>query len=159
MAIRNKVTIWDMSTRQCVANLAPQDGAISRLVYSPDGNLLATAGDWDRTVMLFDARRWEKAPAVFVYPARVTAIAFSSNGRTLVVGGADGIMRFLAVRSGHELMALEAHPGGVAGVAFAPDDSVLASSGLSKDGAGELYLWHGKAANELPAPDALPDRR
>src|SRR5262245_26206779 len=76
------------------------------------------------------------AAAQPAYPGAVTAAAFTPDGKTLVVAGADGNLRFLdaGVR---ELLALPAHDGGVSGLALSPDGKVLATAG----GDRAVRLW------------------
>jgi WD40 repeat protein len=57
----------------------------------------------------------------------VLALALTKDGKTLAVGGADGVVRIIATADGTEQLALKGHTGPVAGVAFLGDGRRVAS--------------------------------
>src|SRR5207249_10579559 len=72
----------------------------------------------------------------------VTSLAFSPDGRTLVTGGTDHVVRRWAVPDGKPVGGPLLHPASVDGVWFAPGGRVLATS---QEG-GLVRLW------ALPTP-------
>ena len=66
-----------------------------------------------------------------------SSMAFSPDGRTLVVGCADGALRLWDVTSEREYPPLVGHKGGVRAVAFAPDGKTVWS--LGKD--DKVLTW------------------
>ncbi len=85
------VQVWHLPTgnsKQVVSGLTM---SIHRVVFSPDGKLLATAGS-DDFVQVWDIESGKEQAARFS-DGRVTAIAFSPNGQRIAVGTTDGSVR------------------------------------------------------------------
>jgi RNA polymerase sigma factor (sigma-70 family) len=137
--LTNTLKLWDAATGRKVATLAgpdPTEVLLGDVAYSPDGSLLATAGNgvrvWDtvRRKMLWEARkfhRWGRA------------VAFSPDGTALAAAGRDGTLRLWEGASGKEIRRLKGHRGQIHALAFSPDDKTLVAGG--EDGAVHLWAW------------------
>jgi len=86
-----------MQTGKLKHQLKPEGGhTITRLVFSPDGETLATA-DLDGSVSLWDLAKEKRRVTLKGHDGPVWCVAFAPDGRTLVSGGDDGTMRFWPV--------------------------------------------------------------
>jgi WD40 repeat protein len=107
-----------------------QSREVNGIAFSPDGRLLATAGN-DGSMVLWDLAR--RAPIGRpLRPGRgfsvtVTAVAFSPDGRTLASGVDDSRVLLTRVPDGDVLYELGTTGGlGVRALAFSPDAKTLA---------------------------------
>ena len=158
----NVVTILDINSHQEVSTITGHGEGnvggiltgIIRLDFSPDGNLLATAGADGY------AKVWEVATGEQLYswrvdprnsdfwagdgevPNGVESVKFSPNGRFLAAStdeadGNGGIIKIWELESGAEMTVVEDSPRRLVALAFSPDSKYVASVGSS----GIIRVW------------------
>ena len=121
-------------------------GSVRGIAYTPDGKLLASVGDeglrlWDPT---------SGKPAVPLVPIfGLESVAFSSDGRTIAVGGRDKMVSVWEVaeilKENTTAINLCGHENTVEAVAFSRDGKTLFSGGRD----GSLRAWNWKESKEL----------
>jgi WD40 repeat protein/DNA-binding SARP family transcriptional activator len=143
------VVLFDVATHARVGRpLRPPHGpiplpyqsrVISGIAFSPDGRLLATAGN-DGSMVLWDLARRAPIGPPLDPGGSVTAVAFSPDGRTLAWGMGDKVL-LTRVPAGNMLYQLAAPGPGlrsfVGAFAFSPDGKLLAVASLN----GKVQLW------------------
>src|SRR5207245_8389564 len=103
------------------------------------GGTLAV-GTIDGAVRLYNARTLQEIASFGGHGFPIPALAFAPDGKTLVTGGEDEVVRLWSVATGEEMLTLR--PGGmVVGVAFSRDGRTLASAGADPDGAPMVHLY------------------
>jgi serine/threonine protein kinase/DNA-binding beta-propeller fold protein YncE len=135
----NEVSLWDTQTGELKHALEGHSVMTESVAFSPDDNLLASAGHVSGVVRLWDVREGKLRQEIKAHEAP-TAVAFSPDGRVLATGGYDGALKLWDVEAGAPRKTLEYAAGSViVSIAFSPDGSLLACGGNGPD--GELKLW------------------
>jgi WD40 repeat protein len=102
---------------------------VTGCAFSPDGQLVATAGGYDQTVWVWDVATGAKHRELTGHAGRVNGCAFSPDGRLVASAGDDATVRLWDVATGTERSVLTGHAGRVNGCAFSPDGRLVASAG------------------------------
>jgi WD40 repeat protein len=142
-----EVKLWDLSQNKESAALANpvHKNPINSLTFSADGHLLAGA-DFEGNVILWDvAKGAVRTSFQHEEKRRIHSVAFSPDGRTLVVAVGDhpgrdfepGLIELWDVSAGQRLATFTGHTAEVTSVAFAPDGRLLASGSQDKT----IRLW------------------
>jgi WD40 repeat protein/tRNA A-37 threonylcarbamoyl transferase component Bud32 len=149
-----KVRLWNADTGRLVGLPLEHKGMVERLAFSPDGKLLVTGSSWLREGnrgyvgegRLWDVEQQEQKGATDVHDDHVRAVAFSPDGKFVVVGGMDGVVTVLDPATGKPAGEKLKHPEAVEEVAFNPDGKVLATG--AADGV-RLWLAGAEKATQL----------
>jgi WD40 repeat protein len=126
------VLVWNTARGEVVRNLSePGFNAVQFAALSPDGKTVAVAepGWSPQDVTLLDTDTGLVKRRLKGSQEGVGAIAFSPDGRTLAVAGADRRITLWNVATGEVEIALSDQVGLVKSLAFSPDGADLAFAG------------------------------
>jgi WD40 repeat protein len=146
--------IWDVAGKRELFSASDHSATLNALAFSPDGTMLASVGKDGRLILRAGSGRgnaasWEQVRAVTQKgPAALTTVAFSPDGRQVVIGNADGDAMAYDVASLKIIWLTKRQKRGVAAVAYSPDGKLVATCG--NDGLVELIdARSGKLVREL----------
>jgi WD40 repeat protein len=121
--------------------------AYLNLMLSIDARRVLITSPGDRTT-IFDARTLRPLKRL---PGSADSAALSPDGRTLLVGGRDGSVRFVDLAAGASRTGSGRHDGAVLHGAFSADGSIAATAGednrvivwnVARATAGETFVGH-----------------
>jgi len=114
--------------------------AVNSLALSPNGKILASAGD-DGMIRLWDTSGNPIGQPIDPLPnglkTRLYSVAFSPDGKTIVSGDEEGTIRLWNI-SGKLIKGFKGHQGSVSSIRFSPDGKTIVSG--SDD--GTIGLWN-----------------
>jgi WD40 repeat protein len=84
----SSVRVWELPSGKERLNLKGHKSWIGRVVFSPDGKRLASAGG-DKVVRVWDAVTGQEVRAIPFDTARIDVLAFSPDSKRLAAAGGD----------------------------------------------------------------------
>jgi WD40 repeat protein len=104
---RERVRIWNLAAASEKLVLGGHAAAVSSVVFSPDGKLLATSGR-DHKIRIWDPVTGILVKELTEFSTAVEGLSFSHDGRVLAAGNYDnGTVRFYDVKSWKALPVMQ----------------------------------------------------
>lgn len=125
-----------------VNQLKGHQGQVWNVIFSPDGNRIATTGD-DNTVRVWNT--YGKLLATLNrHQGEVKSVNFSADGQRIATAGADGTIRLWNQLGKPLSPPFKGHKGKVRSVYFSPNGKQIATTGAD----GTVLLWD-RSAKQL----------
>jgi WD40 repeat protein len=146
-ALDGVVWLWDVATGRELRRLGGRQQDVWAVAFSPDGKLLATAGN-DNLVRLFDPATGAERISMPGHCGPVDVVALSPDGLVAVTGDRQFLRIWDAVR-GNELHRMTGAKGEGARSAFFSGDGKRLITGHDS---GTIGLWDVTTGRELAHP-------
>ncbi|KAJ5570039.1 uncharacterized protein N7459_009469 [Penicillium hispanicum] len=114
---------WDA----CLQTLYGGQTSIFSIAASPDGALLASAGN-DRTLKVWESSSGSCLHTLTGHTSNIVSVAFSQDGSLLASGSLDGAIKIWNVQKGECFKTLQGHRGVVNTVVFSLNGRLASSS-------------------------------
>lgn len=120
---------WNVESNEKVQSVRVESNYVIDATFSPDGGLLAVAGQMPAEVTMFNTKTWQVVRSLKNPQVSADKISFSSNGRLFASGekgnGAGRIFVWeIATKAEPKMHDL---PAGVETISFSPDGTTLAA--------------------------------
>jgi WD40 repeat protein len=150
--------IWDIrGTPKRLATLHSDFAGLLACSFSPDGKLLVTA-DGDTAIRFYDASTWKMLHEYRGLMLETFAVAFTADGRRVLVGGPDDHITALDAATGAELQKLSKDADVI--VQISPFGSDGQAAILYFDGDGKRpehqSIWNVNTARSVPLTAERP---
>jgi WD40 repeat protein len=144
----NGIQFFDSETGKPLRYFGKSKNRVGSIVFSPDGQLLASAG-----IFAGEIRLWQVGAGKLVQQfkgRKHSCLAFSPDGKLLAAGDASdqstpGIVIIWDVTTGKELRRFQGHGDEIHAVVFSPDGQRLASGSRDRT----VRLWDVRTGKEI----------
>jgi WD40 repeat protein len=136
-----EILVWDVITQSQVGEPIHRSAPwVNGLVFSPDGQFLASSGIEDG-ILLWKFKDGQISEPVLSLSSSLESfrsIAFSPDGKTILSGGTDNLLRLWDLTTGQQIREYAGHEDDIYAVAFSPNGDLLASGSLDNT----VKLWN-----------------
>lgn len=135
-SIDGSVTLWDVTANN-VLRTRSQGGEIYAVVWSPNGQMLASAGS-NGIIEIWNAASGSLIATCLGHSLSIFGLAWSPDSQRLVSASQDQSAIVWHAAGGNQLASFKGHTNAVWAVAWAPNGSAVATGGID----GKVHVWN-----------------
>ena len=157
-ALPSEIGIWiyDVVTGEELDLYTEHTQAVSSVVFSPDGNILAS-GSSGKTVRLWNANTGEHLRKLEghqegVYSSAIGSVVFSPDGNILASGSSDKTVRLWNANTGEHLQTYDVSSSEIS---FSQDLTMIASISYGIGVSDQVVLFDAKTGKRQRPPDKV----
>jgi WD40 repeat protein len=144
-AYYDHIRVWDIQTATSAIGSGAHGGSIFPIALSHDGKRIASAGQYDKRVNIWDINKVTVASGPHTDHTSngdVKSFAFSPDGKKIVMGFDNGKILLIDAKDGDIIDPSQpekfcGHTGWITSLAFAPDGKWIVSGCLN----GSVRVW------------------
>ena len=138
------ILVWNRQNGREIHRLHPSDKEVTRVRFSPTGNLLATAGQGG-IVRLWQTGDWKPFGELLHHQLTINGLAWSPDGKQIASGDRDGVVCIWNVETQKCLLTLPKHADAIRCMEWSPDGAHLAIS----EGDASVKVWETMGWNQV----------
>lgn len=136
------VRVWDLKSDDTLSVLRGHTSEISDVAFSPDGQLIVTAGSRDQTARIWDVATEQTLLVLNGHTSTVFTAVFSPDGKQILTASADRTAQLWDANTGVNLAILRSQ-GMLLSARFNSDGTRIITSGED----GTVSIWSKAAGN------------
>lgn len=134
------VRLWDIQSGKQILSIKPNEAWVYVAAMSPDNQVLAVGTH--PSITLWNAKDGSALRKLSGHKNRVTALAFSKDGKFLLSASADSTVKIWDLSKGEEIDTRAGHHDKVTSLALSPDEQFVVSG--SEDNTVRLWKQNGE---------------
>ena len=143
------VHIWEVAGGRKKLSIPGHNGKdVTTVAFSPDGKVLATAGD-DNVIRRWDLATGKELASADDRQGPIKDAVFSSNGKAIITYGDNGMVRGWDAATGQELSDFQAPSGQRSAHVLSPDGTLAASTKGENRPSNVVSIWNVTTGKEV----------
>jgi WD40 repeat protein len=142
--------VWDVGGKKILRVIKTGLEYLEAVIYSPDMTMIATGGGGRRNVYIkiLDAKTGKLIANLEGHRLEVQCLAWTSDGRTLISGAADCLIRTWNTTTWQQINVMRGHADDIESIVISPNGRILASGSVDKT----ARLWNLENGQPIGSP-------